>query len=515
MSDLTVLKNVFANLCRGGAVALSMLLLPPFLARILSKDAYGAWLLILQLSTYVSLLDLGIQTVIGRFVAHYNELGDIKKRDSIISSAIAILTGSGSIAICVIAILAWQLPQLFREMPAALQQDAQLALLCIGGSLAVSLPFTVFGAVFIGLQRYDIPAWIIGSTKLLAGVLVVLAAYSSHSIVMMAVMVGITNLGAGFWQYIAYRKIAAGYHLALRLVWKQSVIEVAESCLSLSVSTLGLLIVSGLDTTIIGFFDYKSIPYYALAATLTNFVFGISISILNTVIPVASSIGARNEPESLGKLLISTTRYTVALLIATNLPLIFLSKTVITFWVGADYATHTSHLFELLVAANFVRQVGSPYFTIAIGCGEHRKVILSPLLEAVTNLFFSILLTARMGADGVAIGTLIGGFVSVTMHFAYNLPRTKKISVSNRSALILTIVKPTLLVVVPTVFLFALNSQYGDRTNLTIEIVAASILTLISWFVLWKYVLEAEDRQMALLAGNKVMNKVLRKKSLQ
>jgi O-antigen/teichoic acid export membrane protein len=332
---------------------------------------------------------------------------------------------------------------------------------------------------------------------------------------MMAVMVGITNLAAGFWQYVAYRKIAAGYHLSRQLISKKSVIEVAESCLSLSVSTLGLLIVSGLDTTIIGFYDYKSIPYYALAATLTNFIFGISISILNTVIPVASSIGARNEPESLGKLLVSTTRYAVALLIATNLPAILLSKTIITLWVGADYAVQTSHLFELLVAANFVRQVGGPYFTIAIGCGEHRKVILSPLLEAATNLFFSLLLTARIGADGVAIGTFMGGLVSVSMHLAYNLPRTKKIFVADRMSLVMTIFKPILLVVAPTILLFALNNQYGNTTNVMLNTLMAAILTAIGWFVLWKYVLVAEDRQMAALAVNKVLGKFLPKKSLQ
>ncbi|WP_310415711.1 polysaccharide biosynthesis C-terminal domain-containing protein [Chamaesiphon sp. OTE_8_metabat_110] len=515
MSNLTVLKNIFANLCRGGAVALSMLLLPPFLARILTKDAYGAWLLILQLSTYVGLLDLGIQTVIGRFVAHYNELGDHKKRDSIISSAIAILTGSGSIAFVAIALLAWQLPRLFPDMPAALQQDARLALMCVGGTLAVALPFSVFGAVFIGLQRYDIPAWIVGSTKIFAGVLVVLAAQASQSIVMMAVMVGITNLGAGLWQYLAYRKIAAGYRISPQLISKKSAIEVAESCLSLSVSTLGLLIVSGLDTTIIGFYDYKSIPYYALAATLTNFVFGISISILNTLIPVASSIGARNEPDSLGRLLVATTRYTVVLLIATNLPLILVSKTVIGLWVGADYAIATSHLFELLVAANFVRQVGSPYFTIAIGCGEHRKVILSPLIEAATNLIFSLLLTSRIGADGVAFGTLIGGFVSVGLHFFYNLPRTKKIFVADKMSLIVTVVKPVLLIVVPTIGLFALNNRYGYPTNIFWTISSATVLTGISWLVLWQYILEVEDREMAASAVNKVMNKFLKKKSLQ
>jgi O-antigen/teichoic acid export membrane protein len=90
-----MVKNAFANLCRGGAAALVALLLPPFLTRILSKDAYGTWLLILQLSTYVSLLDFGIQTAVGRFVAHHNELGEFQERDGIVSTALAILIGSG------------------------------------------------------------------------------------------------------------------------------------------------------------------------------------------------------------------------------------------------------------------------------------------------------------------------------------------------------------------------------------------------------------------------------------
>jgi hypothetical protein len=36
-----IFKNAFANLCRGGAAVLVAILLPPFLMRILSKDAYG------------------------------------------------------------------------------------------------------------------------------------------------------------------------------------------------------------------------------------------------------------------------------------------------------------------------------------------------------------------------------------------------------------------------------------------------------------------------------------------
>ncbi len=497
MSNLRMVENTFANLCRGGAVALTVIVLPPFLARTLSKDAYTTWLLILQLSTYVNLLDLGVQTIIGQSVAHYNELGDPKQRNSIISSSIAILSGSAVVALVGISLIAAQLVNIFKDMPIALQQDARLALLLVGGSLALSLPFSVFGAVFLGLYRNDIPAWIIGIGKIFGGILVVLIASSTHNIVMMAVAVGLVNLGTGLWQLIAYSRIMeSSYQLSRKLVSRKSLIEIRDSCLALSVSTFGVLIVSGLDTIIIGFFDYKSIAYYALAATLTNFVFGISSAMLNTIVPVASSIGAKNDPAKLGELLISTTKYSVILIIAINLPLLLLSRSVITLWVGANYADQTSYLFELLITANFIRQIGSPYFMIAIGCGEHKKIILSPLIEAFTNLFFSVLLTMSIGASGVAIGTIIGGLASVAMHFLYNLPRTTKILVTNKLDLALTIIKPIVLVAIPLISLSILvNGQI-----LPISIWISILGIVVGWGILWKYGLNQQDRSMLISA---------------
>jgi Na+-driven multidrug efflux pump len=169
--SLKIIKNVFANVARGTTAALVIILLPPFLTRILLPDAYSAWLLILQLSAYVAFLDFGIQTAVGRFVAHTNELRDFKQRDSIISTSLAILTGSGVLAMLGIIALAWQLPQLFRGMPTELHQEARFSLLLVGGSLAFSLPFSVFSGIFIGIQRYDVPAWIIGISKLCGGAL--------------------------------------------------------------------------------------------------------------------------------------------------------------------------------------------------------------------------------------------------------------------------------------------------------------------------------------------------------
>ena len=58
----------------------------------MSGSAYSVWVLVIQLSAYVGLLDFGIQTAVGRFVAHATELKDEEQRDQFVNSSIAILS---------------------------------------------------------------------------------------------------------------------------------------------------------------------------------------------------------------------------------------------------------------------------------------------------------------------------------------------------------------------------------------------------------------------------------------
>jgi O-antigen/teichoic acid export membrane protein len=492
MSRFILVKNAFANVCRGGTSALVAILLPPFLTRIISKDAYGTWLLILQLSTYVSFLDFGIQTAVGRYVAHHNELGEIKERDSFVSTALAILIGSSIFGLLGISTLAWQLPNLFNDMPITLRQDAQLALLCVGSSLAISLPFSVFGGIFIGIQRYDIPAWIMGVSKLLGGLSVFLVANSSHSIVMMAVVMGITNIGSGLWQLLACQRVASDIRLSTQGISKAKGIEITSYCLSLSVWTVGMILVSGVDAIIIGYFDYKSIVYYGLAASLTGFLTSLHSSVLGVFMPKAAVLGAKQDREALGDLLISNTRYGAILLIVTSLPLVLGAKWLLTLWVGVSYASQTTLLLQLMVIANFIRYIGAPYATITLAIGEQKQIVLSPILEGLVNVTISIILTAYCGVIGVAIGTLCGAFVSLGMHFFYNLKRTRGINIKNKKILVYAVTRP-LISVFPTILFWLIYKQID--LSFMIEFVFLAGSNIISCLFLWNYAIFAMERE--------------------
>src|SRR5580704_7580161 len=132
---IILLKNGLANVIRGGAAAFVAVLLPPFLTRLMSPNAFGAWSLVLQLSAFVGYLDFGIQTAVGRFVAHANERGDPEYRDRIVSTSFAALSAAGILAAGGSVAIAALLPHIFRQMPLVLVGDVRVALLIVGGSL--------------------------------------------------------------------------------------------------------------------------------------------------------------------------------------------------------------------------------------------------------------------------------------------------------------------------------------------------------------------------------------------
>jgi O-antigen/teichoic acid export membrane protein len=461
MPNITLLKNAFANVCRNSTGALVILLLPPFLTKILSKDAYGTWLLILQLSTYVSFLDFGIQTAVGRYVAYYNELGEFKKRDSIVSTALAILAGSAVLAILGISIIAWQLPNLFKDMPTSLHQEAQLALLYVGISLAITLPFSVFSGIFIGLQRYDIPAWIFSISKFSGGLFVVLIAHSSQSIGMMGFIMGIVNIGAAIWQFLSYRKLSCDIHISRKLLLKSAGIEIGKYCFGLWIWSVGLLLVSGLDAIIIGRIDYKSIQYYVVASTLVAFITTLQNSVFGALLPFAARLSANNDSKSLGELLIFSTKICALMIMVFGSGLFIYSYDILNLWIGIDHAKNGTVILQLLLIANMGRSALIPYSVLIMATGEQKLVMESPLIEGVVNVLISIIAGSIFGVNGVAFGTIVGVIVLWSLCLLRNMPRTKKIFFNRKRYMRESLLFPFLTVSIPVTANYILLNMFA------------------------------------------------------
>src|SRR6516162_7522491 len=105
-------RNAAAGLVRLFVSSLVGLVLPAYLTRHLPVKTFGAWVLILQLSAYVSYLDFGVQTD----VAEYEAKADREGAARCASAGFAILLVAGLLGVLLTLILAWRVPQLFRDM---------------------------------------------------------------------------------------------------------------------------------------------------------------------------------------------------------------------------------------------------------------------------------------------------------------------------------------------------------------------------------------------------------------
>jgi hypothetical protein len=113
------------------------------------------------------------------------------------------------------------------------------------------------------------------------------------------------------------------------------------------------------------------------------------------------------------------------------------------------------------------------------------------VVEACVNLALSVWLVQRIGAIGVAIGTLSASFISMGVHLAVSIPRTQATMTIDRLRYSLQGLLRPLLVVTPSLLLYPFWRQ--------LKMLPAAPLGIALWLTAtlataWWVVLTAEDR---------------------
>ncbi len=471
------IKNAVFNVSRGGAGAVVAILLPPVLVRHLAPETYAVWVLILQMVAYLSYLDLGLQTAVGRYIAFANAKKDTEVRDGIFSTALAGLIIAGLGGLLLISIAAAMAHEVFPSVPGPLLAPMRIAILIVGSSVALGLPASACNGVFAGIQRYEIPAITTSAGKLVSAVGLIWAALSGRSLVFMACILAATNLLSYSLQFVMLRRIAPEIRVRCAFITKSTIRELSSYCISLTVWSFSLILVSGLDIILVGRFEFKAVVPYSVSSTLILLLGGILSAIFSVIMPHAAGLQAHEDSRALGDLVISSTKLGVLLLLLIGLPLIVLAAPIIRVWIGAPFVEVGSTVLIILVVANMLRLTGAPYASILVGTGQQRLIVVGPLTEGVTNLGCSVLLGWKYGALGVAGGTLIGALVGVSIGIFYNLHKTRySIDVSRLRYFGEALVAPALCG--SPVYATLLATALGNPIGSTLALPALSISSL-------------------------------------
>jgi O-antigen/teichoic acid export membrane protein len=417
----TVVKNATANVIRGGATAVVALALPHFLTRALNTDRFAAWSLMLQIAAYASYLDFGLQTAVARFLAQAMELGQEERRDHLVSTALIMLSVAGAVALGIIALVLWQLPHLFHGVPPALLSEFRSAAFLLAVASCASLPLSTFTGVLIGLHKNEYPALAVGGSRMAGAVLVIAAAHYTHSLVVLAACLALTNLAGGITQIGIAKRILPRMRVKLTMAQHAMANELMRYCLGLTVWSLGMFLVSGLDVTIVGHFQFAAVGYYAIASTLINFIAGLNNAVFSALMTPFAALHAKGNVTVIGRIVMAGTQLNTYGNVLISLLLALFGFKLLTFWVGPVYAREGMPILLVLAVAQAVRLIGSAYAMMLVATGQQNKGIPQGVVEALTNFGFSIGLAVVLGPIGVAWGTLIGAVCGVTWSIAVTM----------------------------------------------------------------------------------------------
>jgi O-antigen/teichoic acid export membrane protein len=283
---------------------------------------------------------------------------------------------------------------------------------------------------------------------------------------------------------------------------RRSAVKLAKYGSVLSVWTLSMLLISGLDVVIVGHYHYQDTGFYSVANGAATFMLALVSSAFGPLVPAVSSLQSTATPERLGDLCIRTTRYCTLLLLLLGLPLFFGAYPLLGLWVGKRFAGQSAMYLEVLVAANVVRQLAFAYILIVVATGRQHLATLSQVVEACVNIGLSIWLVQRIGTVGVALGTFAGAFVGLGMHLMISMPRTQPTIRLQFSRFLLQGLLRPLLMMIPALFFY----PFWKRLNmLPAHPAILAIWAIMTAAIAWGIVLTAQDRQELKIALHRLL----------
>jgi O-antigen/teichoic acid export membrane protein len=402
---VNVKRNAFGTYGARGVLALSTLLVTPYLYRSLGPASFGTWSVILSLTGVVSLFEFGFASGPIKYVAELRARGERAELQATLSSAVGLMAGLGVVALAVSVAAAF----LLDSLAASGDRDAfRYGIIALGLAELVRFPCAAYMGALEGFQRYDLSngAWV-GSTVLFAVGAVV------------AVAAGTGVLGVA----IAYAVVSAGTGVAFAVMLKR--IEPELSLLPrvgerttrrrlLRFSSFALLLDSmvfvgqRMDVVVIAAIrNAAQAAPFAAALKLQSGLQSLILPFVNMLMPMVSDLSARGRQDEVMRRFKIATRIAVQMAIPVAFGLALFARDAVRLWLGPRAQSATVSIVVVLMAVQVLTLSAAPAEKVLLGLGRVRLPAALSVIEGVSNLCVSAVLVWRLGAIGAAYGTLL------------------------------------------------------------------------------------------------------------
>jgi O-antigen/teichoic acid export membrane protein len=501
-----IAKNVLSNWFALGVTTVVGFFISPFVVHHLGNLAYGVWVIIASLVSYMGLLDLGLRGAVTRYVSKGATQQNHDESSQTVSGAlwIRLWISLGIVGVGIVCSILF--PRIF-VIPPELHRPTQIAVLLTAFTVAMNLWCGVFGGVLVALHRYDMTSGvsIVQTCVRAAGIVVLLR--SGHGILALAIWDLCTwSISNTVLVWLCFRvypqlKIAFGRpdRVTLHKLWNYSFYAFLIA--------VAIQVTYYTDNMVVGaFLSPASVTLYAIGGILINYARQMVSSMTTTFTPLASTFEAEGSDSNLRRLLIHGTRAALIVSLPIEVALFFRGHTFIRLWMGAQYAQVSGTVMQILLLSLVFSSATTTAGGIVYGMGQHKRIAFWGIGEAAANLILSVILVRRIGVYGVAWGTTIPSVIIEIVLWPVFISRLVKISV--RTFLWETWLRPAVAIVPFTLACIAAERYWPARNLFWFFLQITVLLPLVPLGVLLVFRKEAVTQAQAWMKRRKAASSV-------
>jgi O-antigen/teichoic acid export membrane protein len=385
-----------------------LVLTPLILSRIGQHD-FGLWLVGLQITSYLLVLDLGVVALLPRDVAYASHRPPADGRDA--ATELTALVGRATTivlvqlpVVAVLASLVWLL--LPREWH-ALRMPLGLILI----TFVACFPTRIFQAVLTGLQDQafvgwaQLAGWVIGTA---VSTLLVLDGKGLISLAAGWTLTQVIAASACWWRLRVNHPGGLPHRLSMT-TWRESRAYLHNSA-HVSVAQIAQMLVLGTDVLIIGkILGPAAVVPYALTGKLINLLSNQPQLFVHAALPGLAQLRA-SEDGGTDRLSEVASALQLALLIFSGFVVclvLLVNGAFLRWWVGPDQFGGVA-LTVLLTLVMAARHWNLSAVVTRFALGDERRISRVTLADGLVSVAAGALLVRLIGPLGAPIGALAG-----------------------------------------------------------------------------------------------------------
>jgi O-antigen/teichoic acid export membrane protein len=386
-------------------LALSVLLLTPYLFRTLGPPAFGTWSVLYTIATIFSLVEFGFSTGATKLIAELRGAGKRPELEETVGTSVALMALMGLLAGGIFVAVGL----LFDSLAASGEEEAfRHGMLLLGATMLIRLPMATYGATLLGYQRANLFNAGEGITAIVFPLGAVLALESGGGVFDLTVAYAAALLAGALTFAVLLRRTDPKLPLRPRLGGSTTRHRIAGFASLTLLADAMLFIGTRMDTVVIAAIrSAAAAAPFAAALKLQSALQSLTFPIYLLFMPMVSELWGAGQRAEVRQRFVLATRIAAQVTLPAAFALALFAGDITHVWLGAEAPDVTAEIIAVLMISQAITLSVSPAERTLIGIGRVRVIAAIGVVEGISNLALSIVLVSAYGAIGAALGTLL------------------------------------------------------------------------------------------------------------